>query len=589
MDQFKWSDVDLMTYLLNVECLEGAFDTYGAFGHNMHPDLFAGGPPPIGGRKANLSDQIQPWGEEFFNAAFGRTGTNWDPYRNDLNFVLSLFTLEEVGATLSAGAVGLAALNGNLTVVAIAAGLAGSANYQSAADRYILWERRDEMVPEFNVTVTEFMDALSALRQRLTGPVLINQPLYFAGGRSIVPTDGNGVTLARTPQQARQGVTSCIGFLAVLHFHTLGSANGTGAFFPEGVRGRINRPDPLQAQVPPDLLAMANQPYAIRLRNQAASTPQVVLQVATGPRVFACTVLPWYICSITGMVAACNALQGRRKTQPVPDVDAEQLLHSLGLGGTAEPAALLRKLRKLPGVRQQSVLDNAAAVAAHLLNPAVGLTAQQAGQLLERCPYLFSWPPEQRAAVLFGQLMAAGLAAAAAAQCFVRYPTGAKSTTFAPGLAELAAILAHSEDKQGGRGRRAEVPTAQRTVAALLSRIPTAVALVCNTAGYLQQRAAELQQAGFTAADVAALAWRRPELLHRDAAAKVASKAAVLQQELGLPAAQVVSLVAKRRPQWLTCTVSAIWERAAALVELFAKVPAISSHASHAIWEGQEG
>lgn len=29
-----------------------------------------------------------------------------DPYRNDINFVLSMFTLEEVGATLSAGAVG---------------------------------------------------------------------------------------------------------------------------------------------------------------------------------------------------------------------------------------------------------------------------------------------------------------------------------------------------------------------------------------------------------------------------------------------------------------------------------------------------
>lgn len=29
-----------------------------------------------------------------------------DPYHNDLNFVLSMFTLEEVGATLSAGAVG---------------------------------------------------------------------------------------------------------------------------------------------------------------------------------------------------------------------------------------------------------------------------------------------------------------------------------------------------------------------------------------------------------------------------------------------------------------------------------------------------
>lgn len=33
-------------------------------------------------------------------------GCRRDPYRNDLNFVLSMFTLEEVGATLSAGAVG---------------------------------------------------------------------------------------------------------------------------------------------------------------------------------------------------------------------------------------------------------------------------------------------------------------------------------------------------------------------------------------------------------------------------------------------------------------------------------------------------
>lgn len=41
----------------------------------------------------------------------------------------------------------------------------------------------------------------------------------------------------------------CLPCLQVLHFHTLGSANGTGAFFLEGVRGRINRPDPLQAQV----------------------------------------------------------------------------------------------------------------------------------------------------------------------------------------------------------------------------------------------------------------------------------------------------------------------------------------------------
>ena len=78
----------------------------------------------------------------------------------------------------------------------------------------------------------------------------------------------------------------------------------------------------------------------------------------------------------------------------MPDVDAGQLLHSLGLDGAAEPSAVLESMRKLPGVRQQGVLDNAAAVAAHLLSPAVGLTRQQAGQVLERCPALFSWAPE---------------------------------------------------------------------------------------------------------------------------------------------------------------------------------------------------
>jgi hypothetical protein len=39
------------------------------------------------------------------------------------------------------------------------------------------------------------------LLQYLTGKVPIDQPLILDGGINIVPTDGNGVTLARTPQQ----------------------------------------------------------------------------------------------------------------------------------------------------------------------------------------------------------------------------------------------------------------------------------------------------------------------------------------------------------------------------------------------------
>ncbi len=249
-------------------------------------------------------------------------------------------------------------------------------------------------------------------------------------------------------------------------------------------------------------------------------------------------------------------------------MDAEQLLHSLGLSGTADPAALLCKLRKLRGVRQQGVLNNAAAVATHLLSPAVGLTTQQVGQLLERCPVLFSWPAEQRAAVLFGELMTVGLTAAAAAACFVAYPTAAACSALTPGIAEAAAILAHSDDGNCSLVRKAAVPAAERTVAALLSRIPSALKLLCQSAGYLQQRAAELQQAGFTAADVAALVWWQPEVLSMDAAAAVASRAALVQQELGVPAAQVVSLVARRRASWVSCSVETVQGRAAALAEV---------------------
>jgi hypothetical protein len=194
----------------------------------------------------NINDSFA----EFFNQAFGTSGVEWDPYKNDINFVLSMFALEEVGATGDAGATLITSTNDNVTNVAIASGLAGSAGYQSAADRHILWTRRDEQVPEFNVTVAEFFDKMSALRQLYTGPVHIDQPLVFEGGINIAPTDGNGVTLARTPQQ-------------VLNILVGGDEDGKGLFFPDGVNGRITTPVPLSPPVPEELLALANAPYTV--------------------------------------------------------------------------------------------------------------------------------------------------------------------------------------------------------------------------------------------------------------------------------------------------------------------------------------
>ncbi|KAI3427969.1 hypothetical protein D9Q98_006359 [Chlorella vulgaris] len=283
-EKFNYSDVDLLSFLVNTECLEASFNSFAAFGQNFSPDLFGDGPEPRGGKKADLSDEIQVWAEEvardeighvrilrealgadapncpkldigqafedFFNTAFGTKGVKWDAYKSDVNFVLSTFALEEIGATGDQGVTLFTATNGNLTNTAIAGGLAGSAGYQASADRYILWQKRDEQVPEFNVTVSEFFDKLSALRQYLTGKVPIDQPLILDGGINIVPTDGNGVTLARTPQQ-------------VLNILTGGDSEGKGWFFPRGVNGRINKPDPLNPEVPEELLAQASSPYTI--------------------------------------------------------------------------------------------------------------------------------------------------------------------------------------------------------------------------------------------------------------------------------------------------------------------------------------
>ena len=39
---------------VNVECLEGLFDTWGTFGRGFLGNLEQGGPPPIGAQKANI-------------------------------------------------------------------------------------------------------------------------------------------------------------------------------------------------------------------------------------------------------------------------------------------------------------------------------------------------------------------------------------------------------------------------------------------------------------------------------------------------------------------------------------------------------
>lgn len=63
-NKLNFTNTDLMQFLINTECLEATFDSYGAWGVPMHPALTGGGPAPIGGRKANLSPEMLTWVEE---------------------------------------------------------------------------------------------------------------------------------------------------------------------------------------------------------------------------------------------------------------------------------------------------------------------------------------------------------------------------------------------------------------------------------------------------------------------------------------------------------------------------------------------
>jgi hypothetical protein len=243
--------------------------------------------------------------------------------------------------------------------------------------------------------------------------------------------------------------------------------------------------------------------------------------------------LPPYADAIaTGSSASGDAemvVKGRGKLVPVPPDLAGTLgplAAQCGLSG--REAEVAKAVAAFVEKRQQGIKDHGAAVAAYLAGLGIdqGIEHRQLGRLLLRCPYLFSWPVEQRAGVLFGQLMALGLTAAQALRCFEQKPSAAGSASFEPAIAVLAPLLA--------AGCRASDigKTGEQLLGELLVGQPAASQLLQYNEQGLQQRIDSLLQLGLTEQQlVAAL---RPDwsLLVRPPE-RLAALEAVLQQELG--------------------------------------------------------
>ncbi|KAI3427405.1 hypothetical protein D9Q98_010320 [Chlorella vulgaris] len=216
------------------------------------------------------------------------------------------------------------------------------------------------------------------------------------------------------------------------------------------------------------------------------------------------------------------------KSVAVPPELAAGLAPLAAACSVVDVAAVARAVAALPLVRQQGVLDHGLAVAAYLQG--LGIEQAQLGRLLRRCPELFSRPSEERAGVLFSQLMRLGLSAGQAADCFEMYPQAAGMPLFEAAVAVLAPLLAAGSKVAGRSG--------EQLLGDLLKQQPGGVQLLSSRSEVLQRNVDNLLQLGLSEEQQELGADRQlwVKVLHRAARVATCSKVTVRQRAQALVA-----------------------------------------------------
>ncbi|KAI3690889.1 hypothetical protein L2E82_49101 [Cichorium intybus] len=209
-------DTNLLEFPLNLEYFEAEYFLYGSMGKGLdtiEPEIAAGGPPPVGAKQANLSPLIKDVITQFayqeighlraikkvvegfarpllnlsaepfatvMNDAFGKPlSPPFDPYANDINYLISCYVIPYVGLT---GYVGTNPKLQSPISRKLVAGLLGVESGQDAVIRSLLYEKAHEKVAPYDISVAEFTDKISELRNKLGNNGLKDEGL-------IVPTD----------------------------------------------------------------------------------------------------------------------------------------------------------------------------------------------------------------------------------------------------------------------------------------------------------------------------------------------------------------------------------------------------------------
>ncbi len=155
-------------------------------------------------------------------------GPTFDPFANQVNFLLGAFIFEDVGVTAYKGA---AALLSDKNVLTAAAGLLAVEAYHSGSIRTTLYGLSTQ---SGGGSIISTVQAISDVRDSLdplpngSNPDTDRGIQDSDGNPDIVPTDANGLAFSRTTRQV----------LNIVY----GQVNATrGLFFPNGFNGAITR------------------------------------------------------------------------------------------------------------------------------------------------------------------------------------------------------------------------------------------------------------------------------------------------------------------------------------------------------------
>ena len=255
------TDADIANFALNLEYLEAEYYLRGAFGRGLRSSDIQGTGAlgsVTGGRRVTFATPIvEEYAQEIandeeahviflrrtlgsaaaarpridFNQSFpalasaAGLGAGFDPFADELSFLLGAFVFEDVGVTAYNGA---APLIQSKAILGAAASILAVEAYHAGEIRTLLVGRD---ASTGTTDATDAARAISRLRDRLDGPGDKDQgPINNEGKVNIVPRDDDprlGLAFTRTPQQVLNIV------------YAGGASRGRGGFFPNGLNGTL--------------------------------------------------------------------------------------------------------------------------------------------------------------------------------------------------------------------------------------------------------------------------------------------------------------------------------------------------------------